>query len=285
MSKGGGSSNQTTTTQVKLPDWANPTAIDILKQGREAYGAKGGKLVGTPYESFGNRITGFTPDQIAAMNMIRNRAKNGSLTMNSANASLQDTLSGKFLNADSNPYLKGAVESGLSAAQSTLGNMLGGASGATTNSGVQQYIAKQLGDVATNQYAQNYNNERQRQMQAMMFAPTMANADYQDANALMGVGDAYRTYNQDLLNQDYEDFYNRQNWDWDQLSKLGTVLGQATGGASSTNATGPNPYKANPLAGGIGGAAAGYGLAATLGLSNPLGWGLTGLGAIAGLLG
>ncbi|USE79479.1 hypothetical protein NDR89_23090 [Cupriavidus gilardii] len=128
---------------------------------------------------------------------------------------------------------------------------------------------------------QNYNAERQRQMQGMMFAPQLANTDYQNYQALLGVGDIGREAQQAQLNDDYTRWNNIANERYKQLEILANGIMGATGGGVARNMTAPNPNQPNRTAGALGGAASGAAMGSMFGP-----WGAAiggGLGLLGGL--
>lgn len=80
--------------------------------------------------------------------------------------SLLKSANGDYLTADSNPYIKGVADQGADAAMSRI-NAQFGASGRSNGSGLYaQLFSKGISDAANNVYAQNYENERNRQQAA-----------------------------------------------------------------------------------------------------------------------
>lgn len=165
-----------------------------------------------------------------------------------------------------------------SANQGLLGMGLSAAQGL---SGVQgANITNQLN--ASNTEAGLYNQGLQRALQSASLAPTLDQARYNDANALMTVGGQY----ENKTNQALQDAINRwnsyQQLPYQQLNAYNSIL-QGTGalGQSSTT-TQPG---ASTLATTIGGGAAGAGLLGMLGGTaalGPLGWALPVGGALLG---
>lgn len=159
--------------------------------------------------------------------------------------------------------------------------------------GLQQQISAQdlarNSQLAESQYArgdQNYNAERQRQIQGMMFAPQLANTDYQDLQALLGVGDIRREASQANLSDAYQKWLNQVNAPYQQLETLASGIQGATGGGIARNSTSMNPYQTNRTASAIGGGLAGAGLGSMMGGGS--GWGSLiggGLGLLGGLFG
>jgi hypothetical protein len=102
--------------------------------------------------------------------------------------------------------------------------------------------------------SQAYQNERGRQIQAIN--PGMANVDqamkiYQGQ---LGVGDALRGYNQDLLNQQYTDWQNARNYPQQQEDWFTGLLSRAMGGMSPSSTTTTSGYQASPFSQLFGGA-------------------------------
>lgn len=94
---------------------------------------------------------------------------------NSAQGYLQDSISGKYLSPDSNPYLKASVTDALGQAGSAFAGQFGGAAGQNlNNSGYQEALARGLGGVATNAYSNAYGQERQNQQAAAGMIPAFS---------------------------------------------------------------------------------------------------------------
>lgn len=80
--------------------------------------------------------------------------------------SLAKAANGDYLSPDSNPYIKGVAQQGADAAQSAINGQFGSA-GRSNGSGLYaQLFSKGISDASNNVYAQNYENERQRQQAA-----------------------------------------------------------------------------------------------------------------------
>jgi hypothetical protein len=96
-------------------------------------------------------------------------------TFNAGQSNLQDTLAGKYLSPDSNPYLQASVSDALGQAKSAFAGQYGGAAGQNLdNSGYQEALARGLGGVATNAYSNAYGQERQNQMNAAGMVPAFS---------------------------------------------------------------------------------------------------------------
>ena len=244
---GGKSGGDTETTQ-KMEPWKG------VQPFLTSYMNNAGQIASQPYEAFqGQRIAGLSPEQQMGMNMTTSRALNGSPVMNAAQANLTDTLSGRYMSPDSNPWLKQNVDTALGQAGSAINSQFNkpGAFGSSAHEGV---MANQFGNIASQMYGQNYDQERTRQMQANMFAPQAAAADYADAQALMGVGNINREMTQSLIDQDYADWQQAQQYPYMQsdFMKNAVLAGQGAGSTSTTKTEGAGSSGlANALGGGI----------------------------------
>ena len=278
MSKGGGNTKTQTTTEP----WSGvkpyllsgyKDAQSLYKQGAPGY--YGGQST-APMSSYSKQ----------ALDGTAQRAAYGSDVTRAAQGQLTKTINGDYLN--SNPYLQGAIDAavrpvteaftgsvmpGIDSNFSSAGRYGSGLQGAAYND-ANQTLAQQVGDIGTNMSYQNYGDERQRQMQAMLFAPEMAQQDYNDLAMLGQAGQGYDQYNQNLINADIEKYNYNNNKDFNYLSDYIGLLNGATGSSSMTKA--PGQAGMSPLTGALGGALSGASMGSAFG---PIG---TGIGALAG---
>ncbi len=119
--------------------------------------------------------------------------------------------------------------------------------GNTSNLLNQNYYANQgIAENQLNRASGALDSERNRQMQAAGMAPSMQNMDLQSIQALMGGGDALRTYEQDLLNSQMQDWNAWMQSPYAQQDVLGSALTRASGGAGTTSSQimqGMNPLQ------------------------------------------
>jgi hypothetical protein len=123
-----------------------------------------------------------------------------------------------------------------------------------------------------------YNAERTNQLRTQGFAPQMAEADYRDAQAMLGVGDIAREYQQSKLNEQYGSWQAAQQWPYQQMDVLANAIRTTMGAGSTTTSSAPNANQTNRMANAIAGGAAGYGLMDAMGMSSPWMGGLIGGG-------
>ncbi len=266
----------TSTNTKEIPSWAQPAAQDLL--------ARGTTLSNTPYQVYqGQRIANMTPQQQAGLQQVQNTAINGSAEQNAARQNYTDTMSGKYLSPDSNPYLKGMVNTALNDVQGRVNSQFGGNNYGTTAH--QETLQRGLSDAANTAYGQNYQAERTNQLKDSVLGQQYGNIDYNNAQQLIGVGDIQRQESQDVLNNQYADWTASQNQPYRQLDVLANSLGAAVNGQGSVQSAGyaSNPYTANRYASAVGTGLAGAGIGSLLG-SGDSSYTAAGAG-VGGLLG
>jgi hypothetical protein len=265
---GGGSEAPDEQTQ-KVEPWsgAQPYLKDFLQLGQS--------VTKNPYQFYnGDTVAGFSPEQEAGMNLGAQRALAGSSTLNAANNKATSTLNGDFLTPNSNPYLKQNVSQAMDDVQTRVNSQFSGNNyGGSAN---QELLTRNLGDVANNMYGENFARERNNQMQTMNLAPTLAGADYQDANYLQTIGAQRQNLANQYLGNSAAKFEGAANWPYEQLQRYGNVVSQGTGAGSTTTMTGAGGAGgSSPMASALGGAATGFSI------GGP--WGAA-IGGIGGLL-
>lgn len=263
------------TTTKEIPSWAQPAAQNLLSRAET--------LSNTPYQVYqGQRIADMTPDQLQGIQQVQDRANNGSPEENAARQNYVDTMSGKYLDPNSNPYLKGMVNTAMNDVQGRVNSQFNGNNYGTTAH--QETLTRNLADVANNAYGQAYTQERNNQMKDALLAQQYGNIDYNNAQQLIGVGDIQRQESQDVINNQYSDWIAQQNQPYRQVDVLANGLGAAVNGQGSVQAAGyyQQPYTVNRYANAVGGALAGssvgsllnsdYGGAAGAGIGGLLGY-------------
>lgn len=239
------STPSSTTTTTQLPAYAQPYAVELLQRGsalsKEEY---------KPYT--GQRMADMTPEQMLGITMTTNRAINGSPLNAGASAGLLSTMNGDYLNPSNNPGFQQTLDDLSSAygrgtaaatnASAAMNRNFGGSAHqemtGVNNRAFADSLNKTAGDI--------YNAERQNQMAAYSMAPTLANQDYVDANALTAAGDSLRNESQNILDLNYANWLEAQNAPYQSLNTLqsalagsvgnqGTSTGTASGGGVKTN--------------------------------------------------
>ena len=274
---GGGGSEQSQTTTVTPWSGVQPYITDYLKQ------AQGQNK--TPFQfNAGDQIAPFSPEQQYGLAGTTQRAIQGSPVNLAAQNNAYGTLQGDYMSPDSNPWLKQNVGQAMDDVQTRVNSQFNNSN--FGGSAHQELMTRNLGSTAAGMYGDNYQQERGRQMQAQALAPGLAETDYRDMQALMGVGDVRRGLSQDYLNQANNLFTNNVQYPQQQLDAYGRAVGLGMGVGSNQTSTGPNPYQSSPIAGAIGGGLAGYGMASAGQLGSITGpWGAVGGALLGGLFG
>lgn len=93
-----------------------------------------------------------------------------------------------------------------------------------------------------------YDAERNRMLQGAQLGGNLAAQDMGDLQKVVGAGDAYQNYQQQLLDASKAEFDRQQQYPYQQLDAFGNVLSRASGtgnsGTASTNGGGISPILA-----------------------------------------
>lgn len=231
-----GSKSQTVTTEANNQPWAvaQPYLGNLFSRAHSQSLA-----APSPYTAQGQQ-------------MAANIALDPNSLLNRASGSLQDTMAGKYLTPDSNPYLRGAVTDALGLAGSSFAGQYGGAGANLGNSGYQEGLARTLGSVATNAYADAYGQERANQLNATQLAPAF---NFANSDVLRGIGEE------------------QEAAPWNNLARYQQLL---QSGLPFGTQTSQQPNFTNPMAGIAGGALAGAAIGGPWGAAAGAGLGLLG---------
>jgi hypothetical protein len=237
--KTGGGEKQTTTSKNEPWSGAQPYITDYLKKSQTQSN--------TPFSfNSGDQIAPFSPEQQYGLGMTTQRAINGSPVMNAAQGNAYNTLQGNFMSPDSNPWLKQNVDTAMGDVQGRINSQFNNNNfGGTAH---QENMTRDLGKVSGQMYGANYDQERSRQMSAMGLAPQMAESDYRDAQALLGVGDARQQLSQRYLDQANGLFNQNQAYPQQQLDAYGRAVGVGVGAGGTSTQTSPNPNQRSGIA-------------------------------------
>lgn len=246
---GGGDVEQTSKSEPWGP--AQPFALDYLKQGK--------KLFNTPFQfNPGDTVVPFAPETQYGLAATTQRAIQGSPVNLAAQQNATNTLTGQYMSPDSNPWLKGAYDTAAGDITSRINSQFGNSN--FGGSAHQEVLGRNLSELGNNMFGGNYQTERGRQLQTMGMAPQLAETDYRDMQALLGVGDARRGLAGEYMNagnQLYNDFLADPQR---KLDNYGNVVRTGMGGGSTTTSTAPNPNQSNGVANLIGTGLSIYGM-------------------------
>lgn len=257
---GGGPTNQQSTTTQNIPAWALPYAQQLLGQAGNLV-LPGGQLQQMP-SNLNQQVAGFTPFQNQAFGDIGNTTGQSGDLAGAGAQNLGATLSGQFLDPSSNPYLQKTYnmaaenltnEYNLGTAPSLQAEGLqasgGGGPGALQGSSAfneaqsanQFGLGENLGNLATQIYGGNYQQERQNQISGLGLLPQTQNSLYQPAQELLGAGSLQQQQQQTGLDTTFQNALRAFQFPQQNLSFLGNILGQATQGGGKSVSISPNP--------------------------------------------
>lgn len=212
-----------------------------------------------------------------------------------------NTLSGQYLNPDTNPYLQATIQRAIQPImQQTQEQLLPQLASEAINKGsymgssrrglLEGMIAREamnaMGNTAGQIAFENYNQERARQMAAPTTIDEAIRLGQISPELLGQAGSALRGMQQLSIEERLRQYEEAQMAPWRPILPLvagitGTNVGQMT-----TTSNPPNSFQSGilgALGGGVGGAAAGYGLSQATGwdTGQSTGWG-AGIGAALG---
>ncbi len=243
MSSGGGGSS---TTVQKADPWtgAQPYLKDVMAQTQNWFNQSPNNQF-YPYST----VVPFSDPTNLSLNMIQQRALSGSPLIGSAQDELQKTITGDYLDPTQNPAYQTMINDVTNRVNSAFG-----AAGRTGSGANVEALARGI----TRGGSDLYDQERQRQIQGMLFAPQLANQDYFDAGMLGQVG----TQQENLAGEYIGDALQRYNFNRDlPLRNLeaysGIINGYGGLGGQTSSTASQSAPRSNPIMGGIGGALAG----------------------------
>ena len=180
MSKGSNPTNVTTTTSAEPSEFVKPYVTEAFGQAQDLFQSNVPNYY--PQQTY----TDFAPQTETALQLAQARALNNPLLSSSQNE-INSILQGDYLSPTTNPYsqalynqMAGDVTAGVQSQFSKAGRL-----GSDAN---QRVLTQELGNLANQVYGDQYNLERANMMNATAMAPQLAQADYQDIEALGGVG-------------------------------------------------------------------------------------------------
>lgn len=248
----GSSEGPTSTQRSGPPAWLAPYAQSFLGAGAQA--------AQLPYQRYtGQRVANQSPLTRGANRGIAGNMFGSAIT-DAADNNLLQTLNGNFDNPFSDqvlaPSMRQASDAFLNATGGTSNIFNGaGAFGGSAHLNAQRnnadMLAQNLTDMTGRLNYQNYDSERNRQMSAASQAYQGQNSAMDWLNSALRAGAMDQGYEQQLLDSQYGDFQEANNYPWQQLGRFSDILGRAQGGAGTTTTTqGPAPDRGSQALGG-----------------------------------
>jgi hypothetical protein len=247
-----GGTSQTVKSVEKPWKEAEPYLKDIMNEAQEVYRSD----QGSKYYPFSTYVPASNQSE-TALQMIENRAMDGSPLIDQAVDQTQNIMSGSFFGGPAQTYLTATAEGenlyGTPYLDRTFNqaadkisdrvNQSAGLNGRVGSGAHQKLLQSQLGNLANDLYGQNYQRERDRQfeaagqlqgayesdfarrMAAITAAQSLAQVPYQDAQALKGVGAQRELGAQGQLNDLMARYDFEQQAPWSRLGQYNAVLG------------------------------------------------------------
>lgn len=295
---GGGSTKSTSVTQNYSPAEA-ARRTQVMDEAKRIYEATQGSTAQYP----GSAPIAPAQETLSAENYLRalvpGQIQNVASLNNAVNFGLGDVL-----DVNSNPYMQSAIQAGIRPiTQSYLdpGGVMGqirqGAVEAEGVGGSRQGIgegvaagryAQAVGDTAAKMANEQYGMGLDTFEKTMMFAPSAMQAGTLPAQTLANVGASVEGRAADQAAYDEQMKLWQMNAPWMPLNNYANIVYGGGGAGGTTTTSGGGQTTGQKLVGGLAGGAAGAGLASTMygsfAAAGPVGWGLAGLGALAGFM-
>lgn len=293
---------ETTTNVVNVPSW--------LDDKNKALISRVDQLSQAPYEAYtGERVAGFTPDQLAAFNLVRSGgtdAANRGMVANQGVMDLYNRAQGpttEDIQGLMNPYLEQVL--GLTKRQeaesqaeamsrlkqeSALAGSFGGSRFALEKSLQDDQNQRRLSDIdytgrfdAYNNALNQYNQGSNVLSEAIGRSIDVSNNDPQTkyAQALLGIGGQQQAQDQTNIDVNYQDFLTEQQYPYQQAQWAQSFLQPYTETYKGNTTTKTSRESGGGLQQAIGAGIGIAGMFATGGALNPATVG--GLGAMMGL--
>lgn len=193
---------------------------------------------GGPQPFQGDRVADFAPETELGLQMGAQRALMGSPVQQAAGRGLLGTIQGDYMRPGSNPFLdqtyglaSGRVAGDVDKRAALLGRT---GSGAHLSS-----VGGALGGLANQIYGQNYQQERDRQMQAISQAPGFAASEYGDIDRLLGFGGQRQSQAQQELQAAMDQYSEMEQLPFKNVSNFLQLLSSGNWGGTTTTKTSP----------------------------------------------
>jgi len=277
----GGSSGGTTTTQTTQNINSGPWSTQAPYLDR-LFGSAQSIYNANPTLDYypDSTVSPFTPAQTQGYNQVISTAQQGSPFLPASNQNLTDTLSGKYLDPSTNPYLTGTFNTAADAVKRqfqtatapTTDSFFSGNGAYNSSARFNAQNNNNLGlgttldNLATSIYGGNYQNERQNQIAAQGMVPSLTQNQYTDPTAMINAGGAQQQQQQQQLTDQVNRFNFNQMSPWQTLGLFQGAISGNYGQNGTVQSTQQQPYYSNPLGTAVGG------ITSLAGTAGNLGW-------------
>jgi hypothetical protein len=242
--EGGGGSSGSSTTNTQIDKTLRPFVKYGLNEAQQLYETASPNYYG------GQTYVGASDATQTALQAAQNRAMAGNPLLTQTQQQQGDVVGGAYL--QNNPYFNQAMQGASQGASQAYFDAINKAQSGASQAGrygsnVQADLFNRAGTTLAGTLAnkagelmyQNYGDERARQEAAAGRAPSLAEADYNDINKLLQVGQSQEDYQKTALQADIDRFNFEENKPYAKLSNfLGAVYGAPSGSVSQTKQSG-----------------------------------------------
>lgn len=247
------------TTQATPFGAAGPALNDLLQRAQSALAQTNGTFYG------GDFFAGPTADAGAGVNMIRNALPGMGTGVDLLRGMGTSMLAGDYLNPNSNPALRGAMDAAVAPLRDQLTNTIlpnikdaaisqgayGGSRQDLQENSALTNFARTAGEITAPMALTAYEAERGRQMQAPGLLSAANALSLMPGQTSLALDEAQRGLTQIGLNNEQARFGARQAAPWYGLGQMQQILNaavpyaqQTSSGTSTSNA--PNPNYVSP---------------------------------------
>ena len=264
--KGGGGGGGTTINKTEPWQGQKPYLRDVFEQAKQTY------YNYTPKAYPGNTTVDYTPQEKTALENLWNYAGTQAPAFADAVTQANTFALGDILNPASNVALQQAAAGAISPVVEQLQqNILPGVQtealqmgqygGSRQQAATSQAIDKAVEDMlatTAKMYGDNDANSLDAFSKAMLTAPATQQLQTVPMQLQSAVGEAYRNYEQALLNDAIARWNYKQNLPYEKIAQYQTAVSGGFGGTSTVNRSGYSPSTGSRALGAIGGGVSGY---------------------------
>lgn len=233
-------------TNVQWPGWEQPAAQQFLQAGTNL-AMPGGQF--QPYDpGMNQQVAPFAPGQQAGLGLIYGNVGGAQGLSDIGAGMLADTLSGRYLNPNSNPYLAGTYQQAAQQmsdayrygaapelmAAAARANALGGSAYNETADRQRYSFGQNLANLANQIYGGNYANERQNMMGAESMVPSAQGTLFAPGQTAFQAGSAEQQQQQALLDAFRQNVTQAVQWPYQVAGNMSSILSGAAGPSSNT---------------------------------------------------
>jgi hypothetical protein len=271
------------TVQDKAP-WtpAQPYYLDIYGKTQDALNATNKN----PFT--GDFIAQGTPDATAGLDALRSTAMNSPIPgqLTDYNRMLSGMARGDYLDPNKNPFISAVANAAIKPVTQTFQNTVlpgitdqaimqgayGGARQDVSQERASSDLEKQIGDITSNIFYQNYANERANQLQLPTMMGQASDIAQIPGQTLLGVDQQARMLQQLALDNQRQQFMEQKTAPWYGLGEAAQIMSQGGFSTLTGNSTMTNPNYVDPMTSILKSALGGASSIAGLGGQGGFGW-------------